>query len=394
LAQRAAQLDAADPLAPVRARFDLPPGTVYLDGNSLGALPSAAASRLDDVVRRQWGRGLIRSWWDHGWWEAPQRVGDRIARLVGAAAGQIVVCDSTSVNLFKVLVAARRLNPDRDEILIDATGFPTDGYMAESAARLTGASTRSVHPRRLAENPAEIIGARTAVVLVNHVDYRTGALWDMPGITEAAHAAGALVIWDVSHSVGAFPVRLDECSVDFAVGCTYKFLNGGPGSPAFLYVPRHLQADFDQPLTGWHSHHRPFDMAPHYEPAHGMARGRSGSPEMLSLLALDGALDAWNGVAIEDVRTKGVALTGFFIDCVDALLPSDQVTVVTPRDRRRGNQVSLTTPGAAAIMDAMIARAVIGDFRPPDVLRFGFAPLYIRFADAFHAAALLGDLVS
>ena len=246
LGQEAAELDARDPLAGKRAEFDLDPQLAYLDGNSLGAPPRSVATRLDEVVREQWARRLIRSW-DEGWWDAPERIGDRIAPLVGSAPGQVVVGDSTSVNLFKLLVAAARLNPGRPEVLVDGTTFPTDGYVADSAARLTGHVVRRVAPGEL---PAAV-SERTAFALVNHVDYRTGELHDLPGLTEALHAAGALAVWDLCHSVGAVPVELDAAGVDLAVGCTYKFLNGGPGAPAFSYVPARWQEAFDQPLTGW-----------------------------------------------------------------------------------------------------------------------------------------------
>lgn len=285
LAFEAKELDAGDELADLRARFVLDAGSdhadgaagVYLDGNSLGALPAAVPGRVEDVVRRQWGELRIRSWDESGWWTAPERIGDRIAPLVGAAAGQIVVGDSTSVNVFKALVGAVRLADDagdaRDEILVDATTFPTDGYIAESAARLTG---RTLIPVAPGEVPAAL-SERTAAVLLNHVDYRTGRLHDLPSLTAAVHAAGAIAVWDLCHSAGALPVGLDEHGVDLAVGCTYKYLNGGPGSPAYLYVRRELQDRFDSPLPGWNSHAEPFGMRETYEPARGALRGRVGT---------------------------------------------------------------------------------------------------------------------
>ncbi|MFC8223026.1 kynureninase [Streptomyces sp. NPDC057362] len=391
LAGEAEQLDAADGLAAVRERFVLDDVT-YLDGNSLGALPAHVPARVDDVVRRQWGELRIRSWEESGWWTAPERIGDRIAPLVGAAAGQIVVGDSTSVNVFKALVAAVRMaqedGPGRDEILVDATTFPTDGYIAESAARMTGCALRPVAP---AEVPSAL-GDRTAAVLLNHVDYRTGRLHDLPALTAAVHAAGAYAVWDLCHSAGALPVGLDEHGVDLAVGCTYKYLNGGPGSPAYLYVRRDLQPRFDSPLPGWNSHAEPFGMRSDYAPASGAVRGRVGTPDILSLLALEAALDVWDedGVSVAAVREKSLALTDFFLRCVDAYVPAGRVESVTPAAHgERGSQVALRCDDAGEVMKRLIERGVVGDYRAPDVLRFGFTPLYVGFADVERAARVL-----
>ncbi|MCO1577420.1 kynureninase [Crossiella sp. SN42] len=387
LADTARKLDALDPIAHCRDEFDLDPEVVYLNGNSLGALPSAVAPRLAEVVNEQWGRRLIRGWGE-GWWRAPERIGDRIAPLVGSAPGQVVVGDSTSVNLFKALVAAIRLNPGRPELLVDAATFPTDGYIAESVARLTGVEIRQVPM----PEAAEAVSERTAVLLANHVDFRSGVLHDMGAITEAAHRVGALVVWDLCHSVGALPVELDAHQVDLAVGCTYKFLNGGPGAPAFLYVPQRLQAGFDQPLSGWCGHADPFAMAAGYTPDAGVTRGRTGTPDILSMLALDAALDVWDKTSIAEVRTKGLRLTDFFLSCVDELL-GDRVTVRTPRTENRGNHIALSVPEAGQVMKELISREVIGDYRPPDVLRFGFAPLYVRYTDALTAVQVIADVL-
>ncbi len=391
LKSAAAELDAADGLAALRGRFVLD-DVVYLDGNSLGALPAHVPDRVADVVRRQWGELRIRSWEESGWWTAPERIGDRIAPLVGAAAGQIVVGDSTSVNVFKALVAAVRMagqdGPGRDEILVDATTFPTDGYIAESAARMTGCALRPVAP---AEVPSAL-GDRTAAVLLNHVDYRTGRLHDLPALTAAVHAAGAYAVWDLCHSAGALPVGLDEHGVDLAVGCTYKYLNGGPGSPAYLYVRRALQDRFDSPLPGWNSHAEPFGMRPGYEPASGALRGRVGTPDILSLLALEAALDVWDedGVSVAAVRGKSLALTDFFLRCVGEYVPDGRVESVTPAAHaERGSQVALRCDDAGEVMKRLIERGVVGDFRAPDVLRFGFTPLYVGFADVERAARVL-----
>ncbi|MFJ3885544.1 kynureninase [Streptomyces rubrogriseus] len=401
LAGEAEQLDAADGLAAVRGRFVLDDVT-YLDGNSLGALPAHVPARVADVVGRQWGELRIRSWEESGWWTAPERIGDRIAPLVGAAAGQVVVGDSTSVNVFKALVAAVRMaqedggagggdggaGPVRDEILVDATTFPTDGYIAESAARMTGCALRPVAP---AEVPGAL-GDRTAAVLLNHVDYRSGRLHDLPGLTAAVHAAGAHAVWDLCHSAGALPVGLDEHGVDLAVGCTYKYLNGGPGSPAYLYVRRDLQPRFDSPLPGWNSHAEPFGMRPAYAPASGAVRGRVGTPDILSLLALDAALDVWDedAVSVAAVRAKSLALTDFFLRCVGAYVPDGRVESVTPAAHaERGSQVALRCEDAGEVMKRLIERGVVGDYRAPDVLRFGFTPLYVGFADVERAARVL-----
>ncbi|MGW8954100.1 kynureninase [Streptomyces sp. NPDC055709] len=392
LADRAAALDAADELAKRRELFALEGSVVYLDGNSLGALPRHVPDRLADVVTREWGELRIRSWDESGWWTAPERIGERIAPLVGAAPGQVVVGDSTSVNVFKVVVAAVRMAPDdRDEILVDATTFPTDGYIAQSAARLTG---RRLVPVTPAELPAAL-GPRTAVVLLNHVDYRTGRLHDLPALTAAVHEAGALAVWDLCHSAGALPVGLDEHGVDLAVGCTYKYLNGGPGSPAYLYVAERHQDRFDSPLPGWNSHADPFAMAAGFAAADGAVRGRVGTPDILSMLALEAALDVWDGVTVEAVRAKSLALTDFFLECVEAYVPKGRVTSLTPvAHAERGSQVALSCPEAPAVMEELIARGVVGDLRRPDVLRFGFTPLYVGFADTERAARTLADVLA
>ncbi|MEV6700510.1 kynureninase [Streptomyces sp. NPDC051453] len=388
LAGKARELDTADELGKLRERFVLD-DAVYLDGNSLGALPAHVPGRVEDVVRRQWGELRIRSWTESGWWTAPERIGDRIAPLVGAAEGQIVVGDSTSVNVFKALVGAVRLAGEgRDEIVVDATTFPTDGYIAESAARMTGCTLRPLTP---AEVPGAL-GDRTAAVLLNHVDYRTGRLHDLPALTAAVRRAGAVSVWDLCHSAGALPVGLDEHGVDLAVGCTYKYLNGGPGSPAYLYVRSDLQSRFDSPLPGWNSHAEPFGMRPSYEAGVGAVRGRVGTPDILSMLALEAALDVWDGVPVDAVRAKSLALTDFFLECVEAYVPAGRVESVTPvAHAERGSQVALRSADAGAVMERLIAAGVVGDYRAPDLLRFGFTPLYLGFAEVERAARVLAD---
>ena len=388
----AERLDAADPLAPFRDRFVLPEGLVYLDGNSLGALPEAAAARLREVVSREWGEGLVRSWNDAGWIDLPRRVGDRIGRLVGAEPGEVVCADSTSVNLFKVLAAALALRPDRRTILSEEGNFPTDLYVSEGLARLLDRG----HLLRLV--PKGELGAAldgdVAVLLLTHVDYRTGERHDMAALSRAAHEAGALAAWDLAHTAGAMPVDLHAAGADFAVGCGYKYLCGGPGAPAFLWVPRRLQGSFTQPLSGWLGHAAPFAFEPSYRPAEGIARFLCGTPSILSMAALDAALDVLLEADLELVREKSEALTSFFVDAVEEAC-GDAVRLVSPRESaRRGSQVSFAHPDGCAVMQALIARGVVGDFRAPDVLRFGFAPLYVRFADAFDAARALADVLS
>ncbi|MFC3452599.1 kynureninase [Amycolatopsis speibonae] len=380
----AARLDADDPLAGMRAAFTMPPGVVYLDGNSLGARPIGVPDALARVLT-QWRDDLIKGWRVHGWWHTPLLVGDRIGRLLGAASGQTVVGDSASVQLFNALTAAARLRADRSVLLVDAGNFPTDRYMVASVSRLTSLTVRAVPMPELAEAIRETAG-QLAVVAASSVDYRTGELWDMSGLTTATHQAGAVVLWDVCHAIGAMPLALDEQEVDFAVGCGYKFLSGGPGAPGFLYVARRHLDRFDQPLTGWHGHATPFDMETEYRPAEGIARARIGNPPILSLVALDAALDVFDGLDLSSVRGKSLALTDFFISCVDEHLLELGFEVVTPRDRvHRGSQVTLRHPRASTIMATLAEAGVVGTAQRPDLLRFGVNALYVSYADVLSA---------
>jgi kynureninase len=385
----ATTLDAADPLAPVRSRFIRPDGVIYLDGNSLGALPAGVAGRLGDVVDRQWGRDLVRAWNDDGWWQAPERIGDRIGALIGAAPGQTVAGDSTSVQLFNTLTAAVRLQEGlvRDGVIVtDVAQFPTDGYIADSVGRLLG---REVV--RTGDPYQALSRGGVAVLAWSTVDFRTGRLWDMAGLTAAAHDAGAVVLWDLCHAVGAVPMRVDADGVDLAVGCTYKYLSGGPGSPAFVYVAHRHQAGLDLAINGWHGHSRPFAMESGYRPAAGIGRARIGTPPMLSLLALDAALDAFDGVDLAVVRAKSLQLGEFFIAGADKA----GLEVITPRaPEQRGSHVSLRHPDALPVMAALIEAGVIGDVRPPDVLRFGFNALYTSFGELARALEILGEVIS
>ncbi|MFE2911353.1 kynureninase [Kitasatospora indigofera] len=384
-------LDAADPLAGFRAEFTLPDKGVYLDGNSLGALPVRTAERVREVVEEEWGRELIRSWNDAGWFEQPYRLGGRIAPLVGAAAGEVVVCDTTSVNLFKVLAAALRLRPGRRTVLGDGAAFPTDLYIAEGVTGLVGGARSVLLPSTTAEELERHLDGDVAAVVLSHVDYRTGELLDMAAVTAQVRAAGALMIWDVCHSVGALPVELGSCGADFAVGCTYKYLNGGPGSPAFLYVAERHQAAAEQPLSGWFGHARPFAFEPGYAPTGGIGRFLTSSPSLLGQAALGAALDVWERADLRAVRAKSLALTDLFISLVE---PLDGVEVVTPREHhRRGSQVALRHRDGYPVVQALIERGVIGDFRAPDLMRFGFTPLYVSYAQVWDAAQQLAEVL-
>jgi kynureninase len=395
LSSRAAALDAANPLRHCRERFLLPEGTTYLDGNSLGALPAAVPAAVQDAVTRQWGRGLIGSWFaeDTAWWGLPERLGDRVGRLLGAGEGQTVVGDSTSVQIFNTLTAAARLRPDRELLLTDAGHFPTDAYLADSVGEMLGLEVRRVAPVDL-RDALERDGARTAVVAFPAVDFATGERWDVPALTKAAHDAGALVVWDLCHAAGALELELDAWNVDFAIGCTYKYLSGGPGAPAFVYAARRHHAAMRQPLTGWTGHADPFAMRGTYEGAEGIGRARIGTPTMLSMLALEAAIGAFDGVDMGELRAQSLSLTGFFIECCDELSAGLGVEIVTPRaPERRGSQVTLRHPDAATLVPAAAERGVVGDKREPDLLRYGFNALYNTHADALRAAQTLADLL-
>lgn len=377
----AAALDAASSLREHRARFDLPDGVVYLDGNSLGPLPRGVAARMEQVVRREWGEGLIGSWNEAGWIHLPRRVAARIAPLVGADADEVHVGDSTSVLLFKTMTAAMRMRPGRRVLVLEPTTFPTDGYVAAGLADLLDLELRWCDP----EDPAAALDEDVALLALTHVDFRTGRMYDLAALTEAAHAVGALVQWDLCHSTGAVPVDLDGVGADLAIGCGYKYLNGGPGAPAFAYVARRHHDAIRQPITGWMGHARPFDMEPEYTPVPGIGRLASGTPGVLGLSALEVALAAFDGVDVAELRAVSLSLTDLFIDLVDARL-GDRLEVVTPRAHaERGSQVSLRHPAAYGVVQALIARGVVGDFRTPDVARFGFAPLYVSHVDVWDA---------
>ena len=396
LVERARDLDARHAAADRRDAFHLPEGLTYLDGNSLGALPRSVAARVGEVVEQEWGVGLVRSWNEAGWWEAAGRVGDRVGALVGAAPGQVVVTDSTSTNLFKVVVAALGMagapSSGRRRVLVDPDSFPTDVYVVSSAARLAGGQVERVAPADVAAH-LRAVGDEVALLVYSSVDYRTGELWDLAALTAAAHEVGALVCWDLCHSAGVLEVGLDEHGADLAVGCGYKYLNGGPGAPAFVYVATRHQDAFHNPVAGWNGHARPFGMESDYEPAPGIARARSGTSGMLGLLALEEALRVYDDVPVADLRARSLSLTRFFVEALGTL--GVDLPVVTPQDdARRGSQVSLRHPEAYGVVQALIARGVVGDFREPDLVRLGFAPLYVSHHDAVLAAAHLAQVLA
>jgi kynureninase len=383
----AAALDRADPLAEFRERFVLPDGVIYLDGNSLGPLPRATPSRVSQVMEQEWGQSLIRSWTDHGWIDLQFRIGEKIGRLIGAAPGTTIVADSTSVNLFKLLAAALDLRLGRPVILTEEGNFPTDLYMAQG---LTALLQRG-HVLRPVVDVAAALNDQVAVLMLTHVNYRSGAMHDMAALTRAAHAVGALVLWDLSHSAGAVSLQLEADGVDLAVGCGYKYLNGGPGAPAFLHVAQHLQDDLRLPLTGWLGHAEPFAFESVYRPAAGIARTVVGTPPILSLAALEAGIDIALQVPMTAVRAKSQRLAEAFIGLIEG---EGEFRLLTPREQAaRGSQVSFAHRHGYAIMQALTERGVIGDFRAPDVLRFGLAPLYVRFVDVWDAVATLRDVM-
>lgn len=396
--ERCVDADRQDPLAGLRAEFDVPDGVVYLDGNSLGVLPRAARARGLEVLNDEWGTGLIRSWNAAGWFDLPVRLGDKLARILGAGPGEVVVTDTTSLNLFKALAAALRIqqvsHPARRLILSERESFPTDLYMVQGMIDFL----RQGYELCLVDSEHELEGTlaagQVAVVLLSHVNYRTGAMYDMAATTERAHRHGALAIWDVAHSAGAVPLDLGGAGADFAVGCTYKYLNGGPGAPAFIWVaPRHQDRSW-QPLSGWWGHETPFAMAADYTPAHGIRRFLCGTQPVLSLALVECGLDVALAADMAAVRAKSLALTDLFIQLVEERCGAHPLTLVTPREHaRRGSHVSVRHPSGYAVMQALIDRGVIGDYREPEVLRFGITPLYVGYADVWDAVEALRDVL-
>ena len=387
------ELDRASPFAQSRARFVLPEGCIYMNGNSLGPLSDAARKRMAGAVDSEWGKGLIRSWNTAGWYDLPVRLGDKIARLVGAGEGEVVVTDSTSVNLFKVAAAAAALRPGRTKIISEKGNFPTDLYVLDGVSRFMGGGRRLVTYDR-----AEVIDAideDTAVVVLTHVHYVTAEMFDMAAVTKRAHDVGALIVWDLSHSVGAVEVQLNAANADFAVGCGYKYLNGGPGAPAFVFVANRHLADVRQPLSGWFGHAQPFAFVDDYTPAANIRRMMTGTPPVLSASALEAAVDLFAGVDMKALRAQSVRMSELFITLCEQRCAGFGLQLASPRDAvLRGSHVSLAHPDGYAIMQALIARGVIGDFRAPHFIRFGFTPLYLTCAEVWDAVETLQDIMA
>lgn len=386
-------LDAADPLAPFRDQFDLPEGMIYLDGNSLGPPPRTAHKRMDETMRREWGEGLITSWTGADWIGAPQRIGDKIAPLIGAKAGEVIVADSTSINVFKALGAACSLNRGRRKILTERGNFPTDGYMIEGFAGISNGAVAhsSVDPDDL----LDALDEDTGVLLLTQVHYKTGRIWDMTETTARAHGAGALVIWDLSHSAGAIEVDLNGAGADFALGCGYKFLNGGPGAPAYLFAATRHQKKAQAVLSGWFGHRRPFDFTHAYEAAETVAKFQCGTPPIISLAALECGVDLMSRVDMKALRQKSMALGELFATLMDERCSAFGFRLVSPRDAKlRGAQISYAHDHGYEIMQALRAADIIGDFRAPDIMRFGMTPLYLRFSDIFDAVERIRDVMA
>ncbi|MGZ0786098.1 kynureninase [Pseudomonas saponiphila] len=391
------RLDEQDPLAPLRQQFALPEGVIYLDGNSLGARPVASLERARQVIEQEWGNGLIRSWNSAGWRDLPQRLGDRLAPLIGANSGEVVITDTTSINLFKVLSAALQVQaeraPERRVIVSESSNFPTDLYIAEGLTRML----EQGYSLRLVDSPDQLpaaIDQDTAVVMLTHVNYKTGYMHDMQAVTSLIHEAGALSLWDLAHSAGAVPVELNRSGADYAIGCTYKYLNGGPGSQAFAWVAPNLCDLVTQPLSGWFGHARQFDMATQYEPASGIARYLCGTQPITSLAMVECGLEVFEQTDMQSLRRKSLALTDLFIELVEQRCAGHDLKLVTPRDHaKRGSHVSFEHPEGYAVIQALIARGVIGDYREPRIMRFGFTPLYTRFSEVWDAVQILGEIL-
>ncbi len=387
------KMDGADPIAHLRECFELPEGDIYLDGNSLGALPLGVMERLEVAVKKEWGQGLIRSWNDADWYPAPQRAGAAIARILGADDDEVIVCDSISVNLFKLLVGALRMRKDRKIIVSEIGNFPTDVYINQEVADLMGCELRCVMPEEV-EAAISAAGDNLAIVQLTHVHYKTGRIYDMQGITKKVQDLGGLVIWDLAHSAGCLPVQLNDCNADFAVGCGYKYLNGGPGAPAFVFVARRHFEAMDQPLRGWHGHAEPFAFTQEYKPHPTIDQMLTGTASQLATLALETALKVFEDVDMNLLRQKNMALGDLFIALVEQELGGMNFELASPKEaEHRGSQVSLIHEEGYAIMQAVIARGIIGDFRAPDILRFGFASPYVRYIDIWESIAHLRDVM-
>lgn len=387
------QLDQHDPIAHLRDQFYLPPGVIYLDGNSLGAQPRAAMTRAQQVIHQEWGNDLIRSWNSAGWFELPSRLGDMLAPLIGAQSGEVVVTDSTSINLFKALAATLRIQAEKQAskkvIISERSNFPTDLYMIQGLTEWLNLG----YQLHLVDNPEQLIDAinqNTAVVVLTQINYRTGEQLDMNALTAHAHAQGALTIWDLAHSAGAVPVDLNACQADMAVGCCYKYLNGGPGAPAFIWIAKRHIAQFRHPLSGWWGHANPFAMHECFAPTPSIRRALCGTQAIISLALVECGLEIFRQTDMATIRRKSLALTDLFIQIIDEQCAAHGLTLITPREHaKRGSQVSYLHPHAYPLIQALIQRGIIGDYREPSVMRFGFTPLYTSFTDVWHAADAL-----
>ncbi|MBD8491407.1 kynureninase [Pseudomonas syringae] len=395
--QHLRELDLADPLAALRDEFALPEGVIYLDGNSLGARPKAALARATQMIEQEWGEGLIRSWNTAQWSTLSARLGDKLAPLIGADSGEVVITDTTTVNLFKILAAGLRIQaeraPQRKIILSELHNFPADLYVIEGLADLL----QQGYELRLIEGPQDLPGLlddQVALVLLTHVNYKSGHMYDMTATTGLIHQHGALALWDLAHSAGAVPVQLKAAKADYAIGCTYKYLNGGPGSPAFVWVSPQLCDQVWQPLSGWWGHARQFAMEPHYAPASGITRYLCGTQPLVSLGMVESGLDIFAKTSMQALRSKSLALTDLFIELVEARCKDHPLTLITPRDHaQRGSHVSFEHPEGYAVVQALIARGVIGDYREPRIMRFGFTPLYTSFQDVGAAVQALVEVL-
>ena len=391
--QELQQLDRDDPLRNYRSLFHLPEGVIYLDGNSLGPAPKEVFKKMEKVLHQEWAEDLIRSWNNAGWWELTDRLGSMVAKLIGADDDEVVVCDTTSVNLHKVLHAALSLKPGRNKVIAEADCFPSDLYVLEGV--------KSLHPDleillegRDGSSIPEMLDEQVAAVLINHVDYRSGIIRDMENLTRQVQEFGGLAVWDLSHSAGVFPVQLNRCRVDFAVGCTYKYLNGGPGAPAYLYAASRHHAACNQPLSGWFGHARPFDFERHFDPDSGIRRFVCGTQPILSLRALQSGLEIYQDVSLQQVREKSMALTDLFIKLLKNECAAWELEIISPEDAsQRGSQVAVSHPQGYAVMQALISRGVIGDFRAPNLMRFGFAPLFLSYQDIHDAVKQLKQIL-
>lgn len=385
------ELDRIDPFSEHRHRFELEEGLIYLDGNSLGPLPTGVGERIQSVVHDEWGRGLIRSWNQSDWYSAPRRIGGKLSQILGCPADDVVVTDSVSVNLFKLLVAGLRLRTDRRVILTDESSFPTDLYIAESVADLfADVSVLRVAP----EDLESAIDDQVSVLLLSHVDYKSGYLYDMRSINERAIQNGVVTLWDLSHTAGALPIDLQSHRTDMAVGCGYKYLNGGPGAPSFAYVRSELQDQIQQPLSGWFGHRDPFEFAAEFRPAPDVGRLLCGTPPMLSMLALEASLSAFEDVSLADLRRKSLQLSETMIGLVETQCPQDELQLLTPRaPENRGSHVSFGNPNGYAIVQALIDQNIIGDFRDPDLMRFGICPLYLKFQDIWDFVSAFSEVI-